>query len=259
MLVVRRAASGQLATAPEQSPAIPSKCAFVACSRWWFASRRRTLSVTSRSRPAPAGHHRHGHGPVEADHRTVSELFQQVVERQDLRPVGSVHGRGLVVDGRDRDLHLMGTDVAQRKHGAHRCRPLGDVHLIPLAPVLLVQADRAGSGARITEWSARRRSNEPHHRHRQTSALRPERRRCQYHVTYSGEFTASREISAVRYCRSVAGSRRNGCSARRVFEGHGGCLRRPRVPMVGYGRPLLMGVGAGGSRQFRDDWELPRR
>ena len=62
----------------------------------------------------------------------MSELFQQVVERQDLRPVGSVHGRGLVVDGRDRDLHLMGTDVAQRKHGAHQCHRLGDARLIHL-------------------------------------------------------------------------------------------------------------------------------
>lgn len=35
----------------------------------------------------------------------------------------------------------------------------------------------------------------------------------------------------------VAGT---GCSARRGFEGHGCCPRRPLVPMIGYARPLLV-------------------
>jgi len=32
-----------------------------------------------------------------------------------------------------------------------------------------------------------------------------------------------------------------GCSARRGFEGHGCCPRRPLVPMIGYGRPPVAG------------------
>ena len=48
-----------------------------------------------------------------------------------------------------------------------------------------------------------------------------------------------------------AGSRRNGMFYVAGCEGHGCCLRRPLVPMIGYARPLL--------GQFRDDWVVPRR
>ena len=48
-----------------------------------------------------AVHHRHGDGPVQRHHRVRRDTLQQVVQPEDLRPVGFVDVRGLVVDRRN--------------------------------------------------------------------------------------------------------------------------------------------------------------
>ena len=95
-------------------------------------------------------HHGHGHRAVEGRERVRRGEFQQVVEPEDLRPVGVGHRRGLVVDGGDGRLQLVGTDLAARQRPGDECHALGDLRLVPAAPILLVQRDqlpgRPGAG-----------------------------------------------------------------------------------------------------------------
>jgi hypothetical protein len=55
-------------------------------------------------------HHRERDGVVQRDHRVGGHAFHQPVEREDLRPVGVVCAGGLVVDGGDRGLQLVGAE-----------------------------------------------------------------------------------------------------------------------------------------------------
>lgn len=57
-----------------------------------------------------AMHDRSGDGPVERNDRVAGHLVQQPVQGKDLRPVGVLGSRSLVMDGRDRSLELILTD-----------------------------------------------------------------------------------------------------------------------------------------------------
>lgn len=55
--------------------------------------------------------HRGGDGVVQCDHRVVGvDTAQRCVEREDLRPVGVLRPRGLVMHGGDRRLQLIRAD-----------------------------------------------------------------------------------------------------------------------------------------------------
>src|SRR3954451_6959934 len=58
-------------------------------------------------RYAGAVHHGHGDDSVERDHGARRDEVEQVVQRQDLPPVGVLGARGFVVHGGDGGLHLI--------------------------------------------------------------------------------------------------------------------------------------------------------
>jgi hypothetical protein len=44
-------------------------------------------------------HHRHSNDPIQRDHWVVGHAFEQIVKRQDLRPIRVIGAGGLVVNG----------------------------------------------------------------------------------------------------------------------------------------------------------------
>ncbi len=94
--------------------------------------------------------HCRGDGMVEGHHRIVGHTEQQGVERLDLRPVGRLRARRLVVQGRDRRLKLVRPRPAARQGGRDQRHALGDRLAVPRGPVLLVERDELAprSGAR---------------------------------------------------------------------------------------------------------------
>ena len=106
--------------AASASPAISSRCARTAARRWWPASRSSASSVAEQVQPGlRAVDHRHRDGAVERDHRVRRDPLEQLVEREDLRPVGVLGARRLGVHGGDRRLELV---RAERR----RASALGD-------------------------------------------------------------------------------------------------------------------------------------
>ena len=59
-----------------------------------------------------AVHHRDRDRAVQRDHRVGRDAFEQVVEGEDLGPVGVAVARRLVVDRGDRGLDLVRADAA---------------------------------------------------------------------------------------------------------------------------------------------------
>ena len=62
-----------------------------------------------------AARHRQRDRVVERDHRVRRDPLEHAVQRDDLRPVGVLGARGLVVDGGDRRLQLVGAGHGVRQ------------------------------------------------------------------------------------------------------------------------------------------------
>jgi hypothetical protein len=89
------------------------------------------------------------------------QAVQQVVEGEDLRPVGVLGARRLVVHGGDRGLHLKRAHRERRQRVADERHALGDGAAVPEAAVLLGERDeravgrRPGRAARVGEQHQR--------------------------------------------------------------------------------------------------------
>ena len=90
---------------------------------------------------AGAVHHGGGDGLAEPHHRALRDLHEHAIEGEDLRPVGGVRARGLVVHGRDGGLDLIRTDNSARQRRAHEGHALLDLGSIPERAILLIERD----------------------------------------------------------------------------------------------------------------------
>jgi hypothetical protein len=99
--------------------------------------------------PGPV-HHRHGHSVVERGHRVGGDAQQELVEQDDLQPVGCLVGRSLVVHGGDGRLDLVRAERSLDQRPGYQGDSLGDGGRIPEGAILLRQRDEnaAGAGAR---------------------------------------------------------------------------------------------------------------
>lgn len=86
--------------------------------------------------------HRRCDCPIERDHRIAGQLLEQVVQRQDLGPIGVVVSTGLIVHGRDCRLDLVLAHLSLAEGAGDQGDPLGDQLAIPT---------RARSGA-LSTW-----------------------------------------------------------------------------------------------------------
>ncbi len=94
-----------------------------------------------------SAHHRDGDRVIQLDHRVVGDRLEQPVEGEDLRPVGRVGGRRLVVDGRDRGLQLVRADRVARERLGDQRHALGDRLPVPERPILLRERDQLAARA----------------------------------------------------------------------------------------------------------------
>jgi hypothetical protein len=85
------------------------------------------------------------HDPVQGDHRARGERVQHPVQGEDLRPVGVLGARCLVVHRRDRGLQLERADRGPRQRAGDERDAFGDRDRVPAAPILL--GERAVSAA----------------------------------------------------------------------------------------------------------------
>ena len=92
-------------------------------------------------------HHRDRDRAVERDHRIGRDPLEEVVEHEDLQPVGVRFLRGFVVHGGDRGLEL----IRAERRGLQRVRDerhaLLDAVLVPERTVLLREWDQRAVGA----------------------------------------------------------------------------------------------------------------
>ena len=94
-----------------------------------------------------AADHGHRDGLVEGDHRVRRDRRQQLVQGQDLAPVGVLGGGRLVMDRRDRRLDLVRPEPGMGQGIGDEGHALGDARRIPERAVLLGQRDEAAVGA----------------------------------------------------------------------------------------------------------------
>ena len=105
-------------------------------------------------------HHGHGDGAVEGHHRAGGDAFQQLVQAEDLAPVGVLGPWRLGVHGGDGGLELVGAERPVGQGLQDQGGSLLDGGGVPQSPVLLVDPDQAlvrpgpglapGIGERIT-------------------------------------------------------------------------------------------------------------
>ena len=88
----------------------------------------RIQQLESRGR---AVHHGRGDGVIEHHHGIVGHAFQQVIQRQDLRPVGILGAGRFVVNGGDGGLQLVRANRALRQGRGEERDALGDLRPIP--------------------------------------------------------------------------------------------------------------------------------
>lgn len=81
--------------------------------------------------------HRHRRGAVDRDDRRGRQGGQDVVERDDLRPVGGGDVGGLVVQRGDRGLHAVRARRATGQRHGHESGALGDESAVPACTVLV--------------------------------------------------------------------------------------------------------------------------
>ena len=127
-----------------------------ASTRWCPASPVAASSSASSSRPARGRGPWHRDDPVERDHRPGRHAASSVVEGEDLRPVGVLGARRLVVDGGDRGLHLVRADRARGQRAGDQRDALGDRRGVPAR---CGPARRAGRGRRRRLVRAGRRAS----------------------------------------------------------------------------------------------------
>jgi hypothetical protein len=91
-------------------------------------------------------HHGDGDRAVERDHRVRGDLLQEPVQSEDLPPVRGLDVLGLVVDGGDGRLQLIGADLTAGQGAADQVGSLGDEPAVPLVAVLLRQWHQVAVG-----------------------------------------------------------------------------------------------------------------
>ena len=82
-------------------------------------------------------HHRHGQGAVQGGHRVGGDAVEQLVQGEDLRPVGLVRGGRFVVDRGDGRLDLVSAHWALGQRVGDQGDALGDRGLVPAAAILV--------------------------------------------------------------------------------------------------------------------------
>src|ERR1700721_1046697 len=93
-----------------------------------------------------AMYHRRRDRVIQCDHWVVGHPLEQIVEREDLWPIGVAGPGRLIVNSGDGSLQLVWTDGAFWQRGREQCDSLCDLSLIPERPVLLRERDHLASG-----------------------------------------------------------------------------------------------------------------
>ena len=88
-----------------------------------------------------AVHHRDCHSPVQRNDGRGLEALEKIVEADDLRPVRIFGTRRLTMQCRDRRLKRERTGPAAKRL-LNEWQRLGDLILIPAAPILLFEKDQ---------------------------------------------------------------------------------------------------------------------
>ena len=100
-----------------------------------------------------AVHHRRGDGAIQQDHRIVGHAGEEIVEGENLRPIGVFGARRFVVDRGNGCLQLVGADRPLGKRSGKNGYALGDRGAIPKRSILFRErnefAGRAGSRRHI--------------------------------------------------------------------------------------------------------------
>ena len=125
-------------------------------------------AVAARARPRSVDHG-DGDRVIQRDHRVVREPQQHLVQLHDLRPIGLLGARRLVVDGGDRGLELIGPDrpawegVGDQGDalGDRRRHSTGSGPARPSAPAHRRPSVRAGRLASVSSISASRPATSP--------------------------------------------------------------------------------------------------
>jgi hypothetical protein len=87
-------------------------------------------------------HHGDRDGVVKRDHRVRRDAFEQLVQREDLRPVRVPGARCLVVDGGNGGLELVGAEWRSGQSICDQGNALGDVPRVPKHSILLFPGAR---------------------------------------------------------------------------------------------------------------------
>ena len=90
--------------------------------------------------------HRHRHRAVQFDHRGRLKLRKQIIQADDLRPVGCGAAGRLRMHRRNRRLQAIRTRPALRQRAHDERNTLGDLLAVPAPPILLVQKDQFARG-----------------------------------------------------------------------------------------------------------------
>ena len=86
--------------------------------------------------------HRDGDRPIERHDRTRRDLFEHVVQGEDLRPVGLVGARSFVVDRGDRRLQLVRAGRCLAEGGGDQPHALVDLPGVPQVAILFGERDQ---------------------------------------------------------------------------------------------------------------------
>src|SRR3989442_8608263 len=107
--------------------------------------------VVERRQQSEAGlrslHHRNRDGAVERDHWIGGCALEQLVEGEDLWPVGVSRARRFGVERGDRRLQLIRPELCSRQRVGDEREAVLYVRRVPEAPVLLGERDEAAVGA----------------------------------------------------------------------------------------------------------------
>jgi hypothetical protein len=87
-------------------------------------------------------HHRDRQCTIQRDHRPGRHALEHLVEGEDLRPVRVLRARRLVVNGRYRRLHLVGTDRRSAQGAGNERDPLADLADVPEVTRLLSERNQ---------------------------------------------------------------------------------------------------------------------
>src|SRR5205807_8937095 len=85
-----------------------------------------------------AVHHSGCDWVIESDHGTGGDSFQQLIQSQDLWPVGVLNSRSFVVNGGNRCLKLIQAHGCFRQRGSEKLNIFGDLRAIPQSSILFI-------------------------------------------------------------------------------------------------------------------------